>query len=404
MTLAMAQMLLEKRKNIETQAHALLDAAEAEKRDLSAEEGVQFEKMSADMDGLRKRHDQMVQFETDNKSAEDALRKSMGDKPEVRDGSDVEGQLRQLLGGEIRSMDLQGTKDELRVLSGATPAAGGATVPTTFYGQLIEHLIESATMLSAGATVLTTSSGEPIVLPVTTSHGAAAATAAGAAIGGTDPTFAQRTLNSYKFAQLVQVPKELVDDTGVDLEGYLARACGRNVGNALGAKLITGTGTNEPTGIFTSSTLGKTGATGAVGVPTFDELIDLFYSVTGPYRSSKSAGWLIKDTTAGQIRKLKDTSGRYLWEAAVVAGQPDLILSKPVYTDPYVPATGLGAKSVAFGDLSAYFVRMINGVRFERSDDFAFGSDVVTFRAIVRGDGVLADQTGAVKHYVGGAS
>lgn len=404
MSLAMAQLLLEKRKNLETQAHALLNAADAEKRELSAEENVQFDKISADMDALRKRSDSLVAFEADNKAAEEALRGSLGNKQEERDGSDVKVQLRRLLGGEIRSMELQGSKDELRALSGSTPAAGGATIPTTFYGKLIEHLIESATMLSAGATVLTTSSGEPIQLPVTTSHGAAAATAAGAAIGGTDPTFAQRTLNSYKFAQLIQVPTELVSDTGVDLEGYLARACGRNVGNALGAKLITGTGTNEPTGILTSSTLGKTGATGAVGVPTFDELIDLFYSVTGPYRAGKSAGWLIKDTTAGQIRKLKDTSGRYLWEASVVAGQPDLILSKPVYTDPYVPATGLGAKSVAFGDLSAYFVRMVNGVRFERSDDFAFGSDVVTFRAIVRGDGVLADQTGAVKHYVGGAS
>ena len=404
MSLAMAQLLLEKRKNLETQAHALLNTAQAEKRELSAEENVQFDAIGADMDALRKRSDALVTFQADNAAAEEALRTSLGKKPEEHDGDDVETQLRQLAAGEIRRMDLQGTKEELRVLSGASPAAGGATIPTSFYGKLIEHLIESATMLSAGATVLTTASGEPLQLPVTTSHGAAVATAAGAKILGTDPTFAQRTLNSYKFAQLIQVPSELVDDTGVDLEGYLARAAGRNVGNALGAKLITGTGTSEPTGIVTSSTVGKTGATGSVGVPTFDELIDLFYSVTGTYRSGPSAGWLIKDSTAGQIRKLKDTSGRYLWEASVVAGQPDLILSKPVYTDPYVPSTGLGAKSVLFGDMSAYFVRLVNGVRFERSDDFAFDSDIVTFRAIVRGDGVLADQTGAVKHYAGGAS
>lgn len=404
MSLAMAQMLLEKRKNLETQARTMLDSAEAEKRELSAEENVQFDKISTDMDALRKRSDTLVAFEADNKAAEEALRSSMGSKKEERDGDDVEVQLRQLLGGEIRAIELQGTKDELRMLSGGTAAAGGATVPTTFYGKLIEHLVESATMLSAGATVLTTTSGEPIDLPVTTSHGAAARTAAGAKIGGTDPTFAKRTLGSGKFAQLIQVPRELVEDTGVDLEGYLARAAGRNVGNALGSELIIGTGTGEAEGIFTASTVGKTGATGATGVPTFDELIDLFYSVTGPYRKSPNAGWIINDTTAGQIRKLKDLSGRYLWESSVVAGQPDLILSKPVSTDPYAPTTGLGKKSVLFGDLSAYFVRLVNGVRFERSDEFGFDADVITFRAIVRGDGALADKSGAVKHYAGGAS
>ena len=44
------------------------------------------------------------------------------------------------------------------------------------------------------------------------------------------------------------------------------------------------------------------------------------------------------------------------------------------------------------------------GVRFERSDDFAFQNDLVTFRAILRGDGILGDQSGAVKHYIGNAA
>lgn len=124
----------------------------------------------------------------------------------------------------------------------------------------------------------------------------------------------------------------------------------------------------------------------------------------GPYRNSPNAGWVIKDSTAGAVRKLKDTSGRYLWESSVVAGQPDLILAKPVYTDPYMPAAAADAKSVLFGDLSAYFVRLVNGVRFESSEHFAFDRDVVTFRALVRGDGALADQSGAVKHFLGGAA
>ncbi len=48
--------------------------------------------------------------------------------------------------------------------------------------------------------------------------------------------------------------------------------------------------------------------------------------------------------------------------------------------------------------------RLAGGVRFERSDEFAFQNDLVTFRCIIRGDGVLMDQTGAVKAFVGNAA
>ena len=116
----------------------------------------------------------------------------------------------------------------------------------------------------------------------------------------------------------------------------------------------------------------------------------------------------MRDTTAGTIRKIKDSSGgagvgNYLWQPGL-AGAPDTILGKPVVIEPNIAATAISAKSVVFGDLSAYFVRIAGGVRFERSDDFAFQNDLVTFRAILRGDGILADQSGAVKHYAGGAS
>jgi HK97 family phage major capsid protein len=112
---------------------------------------------------------------------------------------------------------------------------------------------------------------------------------------------------------------------------------------------------------------------------------------------------LAKDSTLATARKLKDTTNQYLW-APGLAGAGDTILGKPVVTDPNVAAVALSAKSLAFGDLSAYHVRLAGGIRFERSDDFAFQSDLVTFRCIVRGDGILVDQSGAVKHFVGNAA
>ena len=242
-------------------------------------------------------------------------------------------------------------------------------------------------------------SGEVIEVPVTTSHGTAAAVAEAGALAGTDPAFAKRTLGAFKFGQLITVSRELVDDTAVDLVGYIARAAGRNIGLALGAKLATGAGTTEPWGVITRATTGVTGGTGVTGAFTADNLIDLMFSVVGPYRVNGS--WLVKDATLGSIRKLKDTAGRYLFDPAATVGAPDTLLGRPIYTDANMAGVALSAKSVAFGDLSAYFVRIAGGVRFERSDDYAFGNDQIAFRAIVRADGELSDQTGSVKLFVG---
>lgn len=400
MSHALIKTLAEKRQNIWNESRALLDKAEAEKRDLTAEENEVFERQSADMTALRERIDSIETTMRENSEAEATEKRLLGEHQEQRGGEDVNEDLRSFLKGETRSMAFPADgKVWTRALSKGTATAGGNTVPTTFYDQLVEHLVDTTSVLQAGATVLNTASGEVIEVPVTTSHGTAAAVAEAGALAGTDPAFAKRTLGAFKFGQLITVSRELVDDTAVDLVGYIARAAGRNIGLALGAKLATGAGTTEPWGVITRATTGVTGGTGVTGAFTADNLIDLMFSVVGPYRVNGS--WLVKDATLGSIRKLKDTAGRYLFDPAATVGAPDTLLGRPIYTDANMAGVALSAKSVAFGDLSAYFVRIAGGVRFERSDDYAFGNDQIAFRAIVRADGELSDQTGSVKLFVG---
>jgi len=408
MSHALINQLTETRQRVWNETKALLDTAAEAKRDLTAEEEQTYQRLSNELTETRARIDSILEIEAENRAAEEALAEiganRSGGEP---DENDLGVQLRSFLRGERSGVEISAEAMKApwkRALQKGTASEGGNTVATSFHDHLVEHLVESSGLLQLGPTVLNTTSGEMIEVPVTTSHGAAAAVAEEASITGTDPAFAKRTLGAFKFGQLVTVSKELVDDTAVDLEGYIARIAGRNCGLALGGKLITGAGTTEPTGVLTTATAGKTGAAGAAGVFEADDLIDLFFSVIAPYRNSPSAGWLVKDATLGAIRKLKDDADRYLFEPAATFGAPDTLLGKQIKTDPTMPAVAATAKSVAFGDWSAYFVRLAGGVRFERSDHFAFGSDQITFRAIVRGDGLLADQTGAIKTFTGGAT
>lgn len=411
MSTTLIKTLAEKRQATWAQAKALLDTAETEGRDLTAEEQQSYDAMSGDLTALRSRIDKIEETERSNKAAEESLRRLgiTGTGGAGADDDDLAAQFRALAAGERRSIDLSPeglgkALREQRALSKGTPTAGGNTVSTTFYDQIVEHMVEASGVLQLGPTVLNTTTGENIDIPVTTGYGAAALVAENATIGGTDPAFAKRTLGAYKYGQLVLISTELVTDSAFDLAGFIARVAGRNVGLAFGAHLITGTGAGQPTGAVTSASTGVTGGTGVTGAATADNLIDLMFSVIAPYRNSPSAGWLVKDATLGAIRKLKDGAGRYLFEPALGVGAPDTLLGKPIQTDPNVAGLGLGAKSVVFGDWSAYFVRYAGGVRFERSDEFKFDTDQVAFRCLVRGDGITADQTGALKVFAGGAS
>ena len=398
--------LLEKRANVWNSAKEILDRAEAEKRELTAEEQSGYDTAMSDMGDLAARADKLKEDAEASRRAEEALR-SLASQPQERahtDESETEKEVRKFLNGEVRSIELKPSAAEKRDLTKGTTTAGGHTVPTSFYGQLLSHLRDNAALIQAGATVITTDSGESLEIPVTTSHGAGALVAEAGALAESDPAFAKRTLGAYKYGQLIQVSRELVDDTGVDLLGYLAKEAGINIGNAFGTHLVTGDGSSKPTGIMTTAAAGVTGAAAAAGVPTFDNLIDLFYSVIAPYRASSAAAWLLRDASAGYIRKMKDGDNNYIWQPSVIAGQPDLLLSKPGYTDPNVAAIAADAESILFGDISRYFVRLVNGIRFERSDEYAFNTDLVTFRAVLRGDGLLVDQTGAVKTFTGGAA
>lgn len=410
-----AKRLSDQRLNLVNEMRAMVDKATEENRDFTGEESGRMAAIDEQINRIDERIKGVLEQEQRAKDTEAAFAKLNGNGADRRGGEpDVTGdELRSFLRGERgRYFDVlpQGVVD-FRTLSKLTAGAGANTVPTNFYDRLVAHMIETSAVLRTGPTVLNTSGGEALQVPKTTAHSSAAIVTEGAAIGASDPAFGQTTLGAYKYGCLIQVSRELLSDTGVDLEGYLSMQAGRALGNAFGAHMVTGTGTAQPTGVVTAATVGVTGPTGtatsfgnqATAGQGADLLIDLYYSVIEPYRNSSSAAWLVKDSTMGTLRKIKNTQGDYIVQLGL-NGSPDTIMGKPVYTDPNVAAPAASARSVVFGDFSQYFVRIAGGVRFERSDDYAFNTDLVTFRALLRGDAALVDLTGAVKVFVHSAT
>jgi HK97 family phage major capsid protein len=195
----------------------------------------------------------------------------------------------------------------------------------------------------------------------------------------------------------------MVEDAGVDILGFLAAQTGNALGFAVNNALTVGTGTTQPTGIVTAAGSGITGGTGVSGAFTADNLIDLVYSVDTAGRTLPGTGWQMDAKAISAVRKLKDSAGQYLFSPSLSADARDLLLGYPIFENPAMADPATSAKSVIFGHLPSYFARTVGGLRLDRSDDYAFQNDLITFRATMRVDGNLI-QTSHVKYFAGAAS
>jgi HK97 family phage major capsid protein len=380
------------------EAKALLDSAAAEKRDLSAEENQTYDRIMADLDQrslvmetMKAQADREERAAEAMKGFEAQVKPAVASVPEINEAELI----RSLARGEIRSHSFE----KRDVTKGST----GAPVPTSFYDQVIMLARHVGPMLET-STILNTAGGENLQIPSLSAYSTGTVSSEAALIGESDPTFnAFKTLGAYKYSFLTQISREMVEDAGVDILGFLAQQTGNALGYAVNGALTTGTGTVQPTGIVTAAGSGITGGTGVTGAFTADNLIDLVYSVDTAGRTLPGTGWQMNAQSIAAVRKLKDSAGQYLFSPSLSADARDLLLGYPIYENPAMASPATSAKSVIFGHLPSYFARTVGGLRLDRSDDYAFANDLISFRATLRVDGNLI-QTSHVKYFAGAAS
>ena len=381
---------VEQRQRTWEAAKALLDTAAAEKRDLTSEEEASYKKMNDELSERAARIEALKADAEREAKIEAATREISGQvRPTAKAVSTDADVLRSMARGETRSFTFE-QRD-------VTKASTGAPVPTSFYDQVIAQARLVGPMLDT-STVLRTAGGENLQIPSQAGWSTAAITAEGSAISESDPTFNSFiTLGAYKYSFLVQLSRELIEDSGVDILSFLATQTGNAIGFAVNNALTVGTGTTQPKGVVAAAGSGVLG-TVAGGLFTADNLIDLAYSLDGAARRLPGVGWMMNTASLGAVRKLKDTAGYYIFSPALADGN-DQVLNFPVYENPAMASQASAAKSVLFGHLPSYYVRMAGGLRLDRSDDYAFNADLVTFRCAMRVDGNLPE-TSHIKYFI----
>ena len=226
--------------NVWNDAKKIAEDAAGENRSMTDEEQGRWEAYQEEMGKLDTRIRAVLDTEKRAKDADDAYDALSGKKPaqgqETRAGGEYLAEVRKWARGEegapkaldIRHDDARGPIN-YRVLGTSAPGAwntnASSVIPTDFYDQLIAHLIEVSGIMQCGPTVLNTGGGETLQIPKTTAHSSpgvppSPSLTAGqaASLPTSDPAFSMVSLSAYKFGILLQVARELIDDTAVYFE------------------------------------------------------------------------------------------------------------------------------------------------------------------------------------------
>ena len=380
--------LREKRAAAWNAAKAFLDTKRGNDGLLAAEDVATYEKMEADVVAMGKEIDRLERQATLDRELAAPVNSPLLEKPSATDGKEKTGRA----SAEYKKSFWEAMRNKsasyevLNALQVGTDTEGGYLVPDEFERTLVDGL-EEQNIFRQLAHIIQTSSGDRKI-PVVATKGTASWIEEEGAYPDSDDSFGQVSIGAYKLATMIKVSDELLNDSVFGIEQYIAKEFARRIGTKEEEAFFIGDGVGKPTGILAATGGADLGVTAAGATAlTADELMDLYYSLKAPYRSR--ASFVMNDATVKAIRKLKDSTGQYLWQPSLTAGTPDTILNRPIHTSSYVPVMAGGTKSIAFGDYSYYWIADRQGRSFKRLNELFAATGQVGFMASQRVDGKL---------------
>ncbi|MDY4578716.1 MAG: phage major capsid protein [Anaerobutyricum hallii] len=379
--------LKEKRAKAWEAAKAFLDSKQGANGLMSAEDAATYDKMEAEVVDLGKEIDRLERQAVIDAELAKATSTPITNKPNTQPGGETKtgratDEYKRAFWNSMRNKNSYEIQNALSI---GTDSEGGYLVPDEYEKKLVEAL-EDEVFFRSLATVIKTSSGDRKI-PIVTSKGEAAWIDEGGQFPESDDSFGQTSIGAHKLATMIKVSDELLNDSVFNIEQYISKEFGRRIGTKEEEAFFIGDGTGKPIGIFNKTGGADIGVTTATTSITFDDVMDLYYSLRAPYRNK--ATWLLNDSTVKAIRKLKDGNGNYIWQPSVREGEPDRILNRPYRTSIYVPELAAGNRVMAFGDYSYYWIADRQGRSFKRLNELFATTGQVGFLASERVDGKL---------------
>lgn len=283
--------------------------------------------------------------------------------------------------------------------STGTNSAGGYTVPTTIYNEIVSVIALESGIAQIAKTVRT-ADGHPIniVLNDDTANNASIVGENASVGSGTDTVLSTVTLGSYKYTSgALLFSREILADSMFDFKTFVTDAVGHRFARKLDNDYTLGNGTTAPQGVVTAASSGTVGATGETASLVATDLIKLEHSVTVPYR--QGAKFLMGDSMFRVIKSLQDTVGRFLWQPGLAQGAPDLISGYPVVLSASMANPAANAKTILFGQFENFWIRMVMDLQIKTLNELYAANDQIGIMGFLRTDSKLVSATAPIKYF-----
>lgn len=203
------------------------------------------------------------------------------------------------------------------------------------------------------------------------------------------------TVTPGKIGALISVSSELLEDDIGGLVEDILNDIAESIAYRIDWIAIAADGGADATdggftGIMGGGGTDRTAASGNVSMATLDyeDVLACVTNLPTGLLQRGTAKWLMNPTILAKIMLIKDGNGRPIFHSALDApsyGSIGTILGFPVVTSAVAPTTdSAGARVAAFGDFMAEAVRIRRGITFDRSEQWAFDTDEITFRGTAR--------------------
>ena len=183
----------------------------------------------------------------------------------------------------------------------------------------------------------------------------------------TTSTFVSQIIYSNTLYAEPKAEQRLLEDAEVDLEKWIIERVIDAFSVAENKAFIDGSGSTLPRGILTHSLSDISQFNSGInGQITADSLLNLYHELKSVYAAN--ATFLMHRTTIQQVRLLKDTTNRYIWEPGLEI-KGDTLFGIPLRTAVDMPVPAINALSVAIGDFkSAYRIVDRTGIQIIRDE------------------------------------